>query len=611
MTTFLTDSLYAGFTGLPGQPLYEATTAVSADVPGKWDVAINGIGFLLDGEPTWHSVPTMRQQQDSREAGELSLNPEALWRRSTSNWDLGAGQVVFDEDLPATNFVAAKYAQRQRFRSSKGVTPWSHGELSLLPDTSLLRTTSGSADVVQVVSTAANVYWGDLNTVYRSDLTTHTAVTGTAATAITSMVSVGSNVLVGYTSNGVYQITAGASTATQWMTSALTPDVVGWAKGRVIMTVGPAVYNLVTPFATPATAPTALWTVADPGFRFVGVAEGTSWIYLGGTSGDKSTIYKTAVKADGTGLDVGSVAGRLPDGETLTSIYGYLGTLVLGTTRGFRLAAANTAGDLTIGSLVDIGHSVNTMLGRGTFVYFGWTNYDSTSTGIGCMDLSRLANPDGLVPAYASDLMVTAQGTVMGLAYLGTIVIGINRVGVYRQHATDLVPSGSLRTGKITFGLTEDKVVLGAQSNFADPGTVGLALSTEGGAFASVGETGTQARGVSHELEITLTRASATTGPTLHSATLHAYPATAGSFLIDVPLIIATRMTLRDDSEATLDLVERVDALLNLYQTKQLVAYQSRYFTFQVTVEAFKDVGENDDNMTATVTLKVYPVGAT
>jgi hypothetical protein len=570
-------------TALFGAPFFTGTSASSPEVPHKYDVALDGRVFMLDGEPLWRTIPTLRTQNDDREAGELSLNPEGLWRRSSSSWEFGAGQEMYDDEN----------AQRQRFRSSKGVDVWTPGKLTLLPDTTLQTSVSASATTVPIVSTAAHVYWADLNTVVRSDLTTETNVTGTPATAITSMVSVGSYVLVAYTGNGVYKIAAGATTGAAWMTDAVTPSLVGWAKGRVIICVGAAVYNPTTAFSGSAALPTALFTHPDSAFSWVGVADGTSFIYLGGTSGDKSTIYKTAVKADGTALDIPSVAGRLLDGETLTSIYGYHGVLILGTTEGFHIAAPNQAGDLTIGALVDLDVAVKTMFGRGNFVYFGWSNYDATSTGLGRMDLHTLTDGDNLVPAYASDLMATTQGTVAGIAYLGRLVFGINAVGVYKQAATDLVASGTISSGIIRYGLTEEKVVTGARAGFTGDGTVSLELAVDGGTFASIGASGAQERGVNFELRTTVTQAGGDVSPVLESITLYSYPAPQGTLMIDLPLLIAEEIETRQGGHEHMDIVSTLEFLQDRFLSKVLITIQVGKSVYQGTLEQYRFQGSN------------------
>jgi len=593
------------FTGLFGSPFFTGASSVSADVPDKWHIALDGHTFMLDEPPLWRTIPTMRAQQDDREAAELSLNPEGLWRRSQSSWELGAGQVMYDDEN----------SQRQRFRTSKGLDVWTPGQVALLPATTLLDAVSPSASYVQVETTDAHLWWCDGATVVRSDLASQLDITGTPPGAITAMVSTGSHVLVGYTGGGIYKIAAGASSASPWLTDAITPSVVGWAKGRVIVAVGNTIYNPVTAFTTSGTLPIPLLQHPDTSFRWVGVAEGTSWIFMGGVSGDKSSIYRTVVRPDGTSLDVPTVCGRLPDGEVLTAVHGYLGVLLLGTTLGVRVATPNGNGDLVIGSLMEIGRRVESMAGWGTFVYFGWSNYDTTSTGVGRIDLSNLTDEDNLVPAYASDLMATAQGSVLGIGVLhGTVVFGVNGVGAYRASDTELVLSGTYDTGIIRYGITEEKVVTGARASFTGPGTTGVALAVGGGEFASVGATGMQERGINYEMRVTLNQDGSHTNVTLESVTLFSYPAPQGTKFIDLPLLIAEKVLTLNSIVERMDIKDTLDFINDRWLTKVLVTLQLGSTNFQGTIEQyqFKATNECEDedqrgqwNGTAPVSFKV------
>jgi hypothetical protein len=537
---------------------------------------------MLDAAPLWRTIPTLRAQQDDREAAELSLNPEGLWRRSASSWELGAGQVMYDDEN----------SQRQRFRASKGVDVWTPGRATLLPDTTLLDAVGSSASMVQVESTANHIYWCDDQTVVRSDLTTQTDVTGTPPTTITSMVSAGSHILVGYTGNGVYKISAGSAGASQYITDLVTPSVVGWAKGRVIVCVGGSVYNPVNAFTATADAlpGTATFVHPDAEFRWVGVAEGLSQIYLGGVSGDKSTIYRTIVRADGTALDVPTVAGRLPDGEIMTTLFGYLGVIVVGTTKGVRVAAANGNGDLVFGSLIDIGHPVYAMAGWETFCYFGWSNYDGTSTGVGRMDFSNLTDEDNLVPAYASDLMAAAQGDVTGIATLGDqLVFGVNSVGVYKETA-DIVASGTITTGIIRYGITEEKVVTGARASFTGAGAVTLELSSDTGPFQPISPNGAQERAINYEIRMTISGAS----PALESMTLFCYPAPQGTRFVDLSLLVAEQVQTLEGIEEHMNINEMLDFINDRWLTKVLVTLQVGSTTIQGTIEQYRFEAMNE-----------------
>lgn len=89
-------------------------------------VTLNGQDLLID-PPEADTLPVVREQADtSSQPGEQSLNPRGLWRRSQESWHHGAGQSFLD---------SMEDRDPYRFRNSKGIDPWTRGELSLLNET--------------------------------------------------------------------------------------------------------------------------------------------------------------------------------------------------------------------------------------------------------------------------------------------------------------------------------------------------------------------------------------------------------------------------------------------------------------------------------------------
>ncbi len=99
-------------------------------VPGRLPFAIDGHPFLIDPNYERETVQVIRQQSDtSTEPGEQSLTPLGLWRRSQESWHHGAGQDFLDGkqgDSPT---------DPHRFRSSKGIDPWTRGQITSLHST--------------------------------------------------------------------------------------------------------------------------------------------------------------------------------------------------------------------------------------------------------------------------------------------------------------------------------------------------------------------------------------------------------------------------------------------------------------------------------------------
>lgn len=104
--------------------------ATSPLVPGRLPVGVEDHAYAV--EPSGfrrETVQVLRQQADqSTEPGEASLNPQGLWRRSQESWHHGAGQDFLDGK-------SEQAADPHRFRSSKGIDPWTRGQISLLHPT--------------------------------------------------------------------------------------------------------------------------------------------------------------------------------------------------------------------------------------------------------------------------------------------------------------------------------------------------------------------------------------------------------------------------------------------------------------------------------------------
>lgn len=576
-------------------PLSGGATSVAPNVPDQFEIAINGRAYRVDHNApqgvafSRRSVNVQRAQADtSATPGEQTLNREADWRRVVESWHHGAGQTYFDRED----------SDKYRFSASKGVNVWDKWSLSLLNDTSKIRT-SGNTNLRLTTAGSYTYLIDGNNLLYTSDVTagtvTWTTVTGTPGVAAQWVTSDGYNVYVAYGASGIYTTTRGAAAATSL--TALATSVLGYVKGRLMAANGNALYNVTAAGPPPA----ALLTHPNTDFAWVGFAEGPGYIYAAGFSGNRSLVYKTAILADGTALAIPVVAGELPTGEIVRSIKGYLGVLLIGTDLGVRMAMVNSDGSLSIGSLVATTSPVLNFEPGDRFVWYGLTNYDSNSTGLGRMDLTIFTTGSALTPAYASDLMAASQGAVLSISTQGTKrVFAVSGVGVYVE-SNSKVESGSLTSGRITYGIGDEKVAMSMDLRTAAlTGTVAVGLAVDAAAPASIGGstvpgstrpafplTANQARGEFFETTLTLTRSvsSPTLGPTVNRYTLRAYPAPRRTFQFTVPLILWSVQFDENDSEYTLDpLVER-QFLEGLMNSSQLVTYQEGNASYTVLVE--------------------------
>ena len=576
---------------LPATGFYTGTGATEL-VPDIFPVAINGRPYMVD-----MSANAFTRQFDARvrdsvdqsaEPGESALNPQGLWRRSQSSWHYGAGQEYSD----------TADAEAYRFYTSKGVDVWNKGKLALLSDTTKAYNTTGTN---LYATTASNRLYGtDGQTVrFTTDFNTVTTVTGTAASNLYSITSDGFNVFYSYANGDIDQTKADISTSSAYITG-IEAGYLAYVKGR-LMVAGQAadkrkIWNITTAPGSSANNPTPLFTHPNTNFNWVGFAGGQTHIYAAGYAGNVSLVYKIGIKSDGSGLDVPLVAAELPQGEIITSLYGYLGYIIIGTETGFRFCSTDSEGNLVIGPLVETGAPVAAMAGIGRYVYFSWTNFDGTSTGIGRMDISVFISTNQ--PAYASDLMATTQGTVVAIhEFQNKPLFTVSGQGVYTPHATNLVASGFLRSGIYRWGVPDAKFIPKLDLRCLPlVGSVTLSVASDGGtfhdfsSFSTVGAKektfdGLEAKIFEAELKVTLTRsASATTGPTLTRWMARAYAAPLRSQIFSVPIIMHHKLSI-NGREYWQDVDQELAYLRDLVETPRVVTYQENEETFAVVVE--------------------------
>jgi hypothetical protein len=435
-------------------PAFYSGTGSTQLVPDIFPVAINGRAYMIDTAAnafTRQFDARVRDSVDqSAEPGESAINPQGLWRRSQSSWHYGAGQKYSD----------TSDAEPFRFNESKGVNVWDKGRLSLLSDTDKVYSTSGTN---LYATTAANLMYGtDGQSVkYTTDFVSISTVTGTAASNIFSIASDGYNVFYSYANGDIDQTDAGIGSSSAFITG-IEAGKLAYVKGR-LMVAGQAadkhkIWNITTAPGSSANNPSPLMTHRNTEFTWVGFAAGQTHIYAAGHAGNISLVYKIEIEADASVLTAPVVAAELPQGEIIQEIYGYLGYIVIGTNTGFRFCSADSAGNLIVGPRIDIGSAVKAFAGIGQYIYFSWTNYDSTSTGIGRMDISVFISTNQ--PAYASDLMATAQGEVQAIhEFNDKPLFTVSGEGVFVPDATDLVTSGYLTSGVYRWGVPDAKFI--------------------------------------------------------------------------------------------------------------------------------------------------------
>jgi len=573
-----------------GTPAFYSGTGSTQVVPYIYPVAINGRPYMIDTKSNGFGRQFDARVRDSvdqsAEPGESAINPQGLWRRSQSSWHYGAGQIYSD----------TADAEAYRFHSSKGIDVWNRGKLSLLPDTTLAYSTS--ATNVYMVTAGTRLYVTDGQTLkYTTDMSTYTTVTGTPASTIQGIASDGYNVWTSHANSTIYKTDAGIGTSSSYNTGHLW-GALAYVRGRFMAAgSGSADKHVIWNIIINGNNPTALYTHPNDDFQWVGFAGGQNNIYAAGYAGNKSLIYKTAVKADGSALDVPTVAAELPLGEIVTTIDAYLGYVVIGLTTGLRFCSSDSDGNLVVGPLIETGTSVNAFASIGQFVYFGWTNFDATSTGVGRMDIATQVSVNQ--PAYASDLMASVQGTVTDIhEFSNSPIFSVSGYGIYKKHSTNLVTSGTLDSGIYRWGVPDTKFIPKWDLR-TEPlhGTVAISVASDSGDFRSVGLQfnedslestfdGFESKVFEAEARLTLTRSAtdSTVGPAVTRWLGRAYAAPLRSQIFSVPLLLHHKLNLRG-FEYSVDVDTELGYLRDLVENPRVITYQENADTYSVIVE--------------------------
>jgi hypothetical protein len=363
-------------------------------------------------------------------------------------------------------------------------------------------------------------------------------------------------------------------------------------------------YNIITSGALP----TALLDLSSRNFTWVDICGGQSQIYAAGYAGDKSLIYRTGILPDGTALAVPTVAAELPDGEIVRSIFAYLGYIMIGSDKGVRFCSVNTDGSLTIGGIITTDQPVYCFEPQDHFVWYGQSNYNSYTSGLGRMDLTTFTS--NLVPAFAADLMSfdTLNGSRIGV--LGTVrsVITFNNKRYFSVDGFGLVgeasvpvPSGTFVSGVIAYGIADPKIAMfvdikheplhgsiqvgivadknDAYIETSGANTIGTS-STVGSVSPAYPFPAGQLSGENFQIVIKLI-SDGTHSPILTRWILRSYPKPPRSAQWNVPLLIYPTVTLGDKDWAQ-DSDAELNFLFGLHQNQTIVSLQVADNSYQV-----------------------------
>jgi hypothetical protein len=490
-----------------------SSSAVWENTDVSYDTAVGGLPFfyaISDSRPYVRQTAPFRKEQfdNGAEPGEQSLT--GWWLRSQSSFHNGSGINFYDP--------SAGESVLYRFNDSKGVNIWTKGQVTLLKSMTQSHQTTGDIETNgRTWQALRSIKWSTYEGVLLhdeydvdkidsdgnvTDFIDYNTGTDSEVYAICDDGTFAYWITNTSTKKTVYKkaLTGNSSTANTSMfdeIGTISNAVMEYVKNRIVM----AADNKVYEFAPSATAmPTAIYTNPNSSHVYTSITSSGPAIYLAGYNGNQSAIEKyTLVTSTGAmpTLTSAITAAELPTGEVCHAIKYYLGYMLIGTSKGVRVAAVSPDdGSLNYGPLiVETSQPVYAFATRDRFAWAA-TNVGG-EPGLTRIDLG--AEIETLRFAYANDVYyggVTGKKTT-ACAFIGNtdrIAFATNAGYTYLESASTLLTSGYLKTGNIRYNTLEPK-------NFRR--IIGRGVFTYGSmSIATVTEDGTEYEHISYDSSI-------------------------------------------------------------------------------------------------------------
>ena len=404
-----------------------------------YDVAIGGLPFLMaptDTQPYQRETAPYRKDQfdNGKEPGEQSLT--GWWIRSQSSFHVGSGIKFYDPSSGETT--------PYRFNDSRGVNVWTKGQVTLLKDVTTTHLVTDSVDSVNYdTQHLRSIKWAgkdgvllhdgyDVDKIDSTGAVTHFVDYNTGAdtkvyaicddgTHAYWLTNIGSRMYL-YKKLLTDDSTVSATEMFRHASDAITSGEMEFVKDRIVLCFNNKVYE-VSPTAT--SLPSPAYTNPNTSYKYTSIAASGPAIYTAGFSGLYSSIQKYTLTA-ATGvmptLTQASTAAELPAGEIVHKLYYYLGYMVIGTSKGVRVAIVNDQdGSLGYGPLiVETNQPVYDFAARDRFIWCA-TGVGDTDAGLVRIDLGQTIENEPLRFAWAYDLQYAqaAKYPTTALAFLG------------------------------------------------------------------------------------------------------------------------------------------------------------------------------------------------
>lgn len=389
----------AGSVVVTGSSYDPSLLTPNPDVGRTWHVGINGLGFMLQEDPTvphWYKQIYLRQSQQIDAGasyriatGSTPFN-EAVARyvfTGFADWRTGAGQTFLDRDDSVPN----------RYFNSENVNPFNKYQLTLLPAQARIFASANTPQRGVVVNNVLYVQTGAKQiTAISTWGGATTAFNIAAATTINDLTSDG-QFWYASTNNGVYRNSTAADPGGAWSTigAATNYNAISWAGQRICLTYTTATNTIWTTLNSSGVEEVAggrvtnlssAWTIG----KATGASSGHLWFpAFSGTEGN--VVYAW----DLVNTDAPTVALALLGGEIPRRVYFYEGNLMLkvdfGTQGVLYRCTSDATGNLTptfVTDTISTGSEVD-FLGNGRRVFFSWSKMDTAGdSGIGALDIT-------------------------------------------------------------------------------------------------------------------------------------------------------------------------------------------------------------------------------
>lgn len=459
----------------------------------KFDIAIGGMPFIMavtDNTPYKRQTAPFRTERydTERDPGEHTLAGSGYWIRSQSSWHYGDG-IQFTEPQEGNDNEV-----RFRFRDSVGVDVWTPGQISLLHEMDHVLSLSDGCRIVTGTDSGGNnvIFAADMSA---SPTTSVYKITSSGTTsAFTLRSAIGNEKILAYATDGryllictpsdIYDVDMTTGTVhTHWHNNkgTISSIVIKYVKSRFIAgvtlsdgTTGLYELNLGTSHSGTAINFSTLTaingsTTMPTGWVWTDITEARNAIYAAGYVGDQSSVFKLSVDSTGA-LGTISTTAIMPRGETISSLFGYLGTYVMiGTNKGARVATSDSNGDIQYGPLViKTSYPVYDFDARDSYVWAAVSNGVGEHSGTYRINLAQPLTLSGYSTPISTGLYAKASdvyaeetyGDVRSVAIFNNdrVAIAVAGSGVWVESAAgNKLPDGYLRTGRIRYSTLENK----------------------------------------------------------------------------------------------------------------------------------------------------------